>query len=88
MFESKEEKQRKQTRERVKRFRDKKKAAVNTVTEPLQPVTSAVTASAKMLCKCLYFTTLNGVLVCAQCGKPAPAKAKVEDKIRRGVEFK
>lgn len=81
MFESKEEKKRKATRERVKRYREKQKA----VTEGLQPVTSGVTAS-KMVCKCQYFKYVNGVLVCARCGRPA--QPKIEDKIRRGIETK
>lgn len=80
MFESKEDKKRKATRERVRRYREKKAVTNNT-----QPVTLGVTAS-KMVCKCQYFKYVNGVLVCAQCGRPA--QPKIEDKIRRGIETK
>jgi hypothetical protein len=84
MFENKEEKERKATRERVKRYREKKKSEA--VTAPLQPVTTTVTDT-KMVCKCQYFIMRDGILVCSQCGKP-PAKKPVEDKILRHVETK
>jgi hypothetical protein len=97
MFESKEEKKRKATRERVQRYREKKKGVTNDVTPCNNEVTNTKcvtdTASAtqnvtqtKMICKCRYYTLVNGERVCIQCGKPAPKK--IEDKIRRGISFK
>ena len=81
MFESKKDRERKATRERVKRYRERK-AKQGDVTS----VTGSVTAT-KMLCKCTYFIYRDGKLVCSQCGKPANPK-KPEDKIRHGLEFK
>lgn len=74
------EKEREKTRERVRRYRAKQKDKDVTATN-VTPVTP------KMICKCQYFRLCNGQLVCAQCGRPAPAK-KVEDKIGRGIEKK
>jgi aminopeptidase C len=91
MFESKEEKKRKATRERVQRYREKKKGVTNDVTPcnnnvtNTESVTQNVTQT-KMICRCRYYTLVNGERVCIQCGKPAPKK--IEDKIRRGISFK
>ena len=65
------------TRERVKRYRDKKKGISEAVT--LQ--------KRKMVCKCQYFKLCNGQLICSVCGRP-PDQSKIEDKIMRGVENK
>jgi hypothetical protein len=78
------EKERDKTRERVRRYRQKKQAEQAGVT----PVTaSTVTPINKMVCKCAYFKTVNNRLICAQCGKPAPVKGP-QDKVRRGIELK
>jgi hypothetical protein len=81
MFESKKDRERKATRERVKRYRERKAKQ-----EGVTPVTGGVTAT-KMVCKCQYYQMVKGVLICSQCGKPATPK-KPEDKIRHGLEFK
>jgi hypothetical protein len=88
MFESKEEKKRKATRERVKRYREKQK-------QPVTPCNNDVTRSesvtdtpeTKMICKCRYYTVVDGKRVCIQCGRPAPTR-QIEDKIRRGIAVK
>jgi hypothetical protein len=89
---SKEEKKRAATRERVRRYREKQK----TVTAEKTAVTNDVTPSqadcvtpkkesvTKMLCKCLYFISRDGRLVCSQCGQP-PRRAQVGDKIHRAA---
>lgn len=88
MFESKEEKKRKATRERVRRYREKQK---QTVTDCNKDVTSMSKTEGvtdkKIICKCKYYKMVDGVLVCSVCGKPA-SKQKIEDKIGRDVEFK
>ncbi len=86
MFESKEEKKRKATRERVQRYREKKKGVTNDVTPCNNDVINTQSVT-KMICKCKYYHRVNGELVCAQCGQPSP-KRKIEDKIRRGISFK
>lgn len=75
--------ERQKTRERVRRYRQRK-AENATVT----PVTATVTATnvTKMICKCTYYKETNGTLVCIQCGKQAPTGPK--DKARRGIELK
>lgn len=75
------EKERDKTRERVRRYRQKKQAEQSGVT----PVT-ATNVTAKMVCKCQYFRREGDKLVCAQCGKTAPKKP--EDKIKRGIQIK
>ncbi len=84
MFESKEEKKRRATRERVQRCRERKKGVTNDVTPCNDNVTNTESVT-KMICKCKYYTIVNGERVCVQCGKPAP---KIQDKIRRGISFK
>jgi len=81
MFESKEEKKRKATRERVQRYR-KNKAVI----QALQPVVPSVTDT-KMICKCTYYKIVDGQLVCSNCGKPA-SKKKIEDKVVKDLETK
>ena len=42
-----------------------------------------------MQCKCKYYLKDNdGNLVCSVCGKPAPGKSKIEDKLEEGHETK
>ena len=40
-----------------------------------------------MLCKCKYFLSVNGGLICSQCGKPAHSPA-IEDKMMPQPENK
>jgi len=86
---SKEEKKRAQTRERVKRCREKKKGVAQDVTESVTPEKVSVTPKdkgvTKMVCRCQYFRYVDGQLVCSQCGRPS---RKVEDKIKRGIQVK
>jgi uncharacterized Zn finger protein (UPF0148 family) len=35
----------------------------------------------KHVCKCTYYRLVDGKLFCAACGKPAPEKPAVEDKV-------
>ena len=86
MFDSRKEKERKATRERVKRYREKQKAVIGNVTHiefTVTGVTSCVT-NTKMLCKCQYFKMYNGQLVCTDCGNSPPAR-NANDGIRRGI---
>jgi uncharacterized Zn finger protein (UPF0148 family) len=41
-----------------------------------------------MDCKHPYYQLVNGQLVCVVCGKPAPAKTTIEDKIGDRPEVK
>jgi hypothetical protein len=75
------DKERTQTRERVRRYREKQKSSSVTASQ-VTPVTAV-----KLICKCKYFKCCNGQLICVQCGRPAPAK-KIEDKIKRGINLK
>ena len=86
MFDSRKEKKRKATRERVKRYREKQKAVISNITPIEDTVTGIIpcVTNTKMLCKCQYFKMYNGQLVCTECGKPPPAR-KANDGIRRGV---
>jgi len=75
--ERKKKKEREATRERVRRYRERKKGVTEPVTEAVTKKTAPVTDS-KFICNCRYFVMKDGQLVCSRCGKP-PSK-KVETK--------
>lgn len=81
---SDKEKEKANNRERQRRYREKH---ANQGVPPGVTNTPGVTPAVKMLCRCQYFVVRNGVLVCQQCGKPAPARP-IQDKARRGIVTK
>ncbi len=75
------DKEREKVRERVRRYREKHRAAGVTASN-VTPVTPN-----KAVCRCTYFKQCNGQLICIQCGRTAPVR-KGEDKLSRGIHIK
>lgn len=72
--ERRKKKQREATRERVRRYRERKKGVTEPVTEKVTPVTDS-----KFVCACKYFVIRDGVLVCSRCGKPSNKKVEFKE---------
>lgn len=90
---SKQDIEKEKTRERVRRYREKKRGGTASVTQQAIGNGAGVTeenpavTNTKMVCKCMYFIIRDGILVCSVCGKP-PQKKRVEDRVQHAVETK